>query len=151
MSGITMSNKSNTATEKFLSGYNCAQSVIYPFCEETGISDDMALKISCGLGGGMGRNQEVCGAVSGGILVLGLRHGRGINDEQSITAFTYQKTREFMSRFTEKNGNFICRKLLDGCDLTTEAGQQEFKDKDMKNRVCKLCVQSAVEILEEIK
>jgi C_GCAxxG_C_C family probable redox protein len=145
-----MSEKSSKAVEKFMGGYNCAQSVVYPFSEETGISDDMALKISCGLGGGMGRNQEVCGAVTGGILVLGLRHGRGINEEKSATTVTYQKTREFMSRFAERNGSYICRELLDDCVLTTEAGQQEFKDRDMKNRICKVCVQSAVEILEEI-
>jgi C_GCAxxG_C_C family probable redox protein len=146
-----MSDKSEIATEKFMSGYNCAQSTIYPFCEEVGISDDMALKISCGFGGGMGRNQEVCGTVTGGILVLGMRHGRGVNDEQSATTATYQKTREFMSLFTERNGNFICRELLDGCDLSTEAGQQEFKDRDMKNRICKVCVESAVELLEQIE
>jgi C_GCAxxG_C_C family probable redox protein len=146
-----MSDKSEVAAEKFMSGYNCAQSVIYPFCEETSISDDMALKISCGLGGGMGRNQEVCGAVTGGILVLGLRHGRGVNDEQSTTTATYQKTREFMSLFAESNGSYICRELLDGCDLKTETGQQEFKDKELKNRVCTICIQSAVEILEQIE
>jgi C_GCAxxG_C_C family probable redox protein len=146
-----MSNKSSIAAEKFMGGYNCAQSVIYPFSEETGISEDMALKISCGLGSGMGRNQEVCGAVTGGILILGLRHGRGVNEEQSATIVTYQKTREFMSRFAERNGDCICRELLDDCDLSTDAGQQEFKDRDMKNRVCKVCVESAVEILEELK
>jgi C_GCAxxG_C_C family probable redox protein len=146
-----MSDKSNMAVEEFLSGYNCAQSVFAAFCEETGISDDMALKISCGLGGGMGRNQEVCGAVSGGILVLGLRHGRGVSEEQSATTVTYQKTREFMSRFAERNGSYICRELLNDCDLNTEAGQQEFKDNDMKNRICKVCVESAVEILEKIE
>jgi C_GCAxxG_C_C family probable redox protein len=146
-----MSDKSYMATEEFLSGYNCAQSVLAAFCEETGVSDDMALKISCGLGAGMGRNQEVCGAVTGGILVLGLRHGRGVHDEQPATALTYQKTREFMVLFAERNGSFICRELLDGCDLKTEAGQQQFKDKDMKNKVCKVCVESAVEILERIE
>ena len=146
-----MSDKSIIATEDFLSGYNCAQSVLAAFCEETGISDDMALKISCGLGAGMGRNQEVCGAVTGGILVLGLRHGRGVNDEQPATALTYKKTREFMSLFAERNGSYICRELLNGCDLKTEAGQQQFTEKDMKNRVCKVCVESAVEILERIE
>ena len=146
-----MSDKSIIATEDFLSGYNCAQSVLAAFCEETGISDDMALKISCGLGAGMGRNQEVCGAVTGGILVLGLRHGRGVNDEQPATALTYQKTREFMSLFSERNRSFICRELLDGCDFKTEAGQQQFTEKDMKNRVCKVCVESAIEILERIE
>jgi C_GCAxxG_C_C family probable redox protein len=146
-----MVTKSEIATEEFLGGYNCAQSVISAFCEETGISDDMALKIATGLGGGMGRNQEVCGAVTGGILVLGLQHGRGVNDEKSATELTYQKTRELMSLFAERNGSFICRELLDGCDLKTETGQQKFKAKDMSNRVCKNCVQSAVEILEEIE
>jgi C_GCAxxG_C_C family probable redox protein len=146
-----MSDKSDMATEEFLSGYNCAQSVLSAFCEETGIADDMALKISCGLGAGMGRNQEVCGAVTGGILILGLRYGRGINEEQSATTLTYQKTREFMSLFAKRNGSYICRELLVGCDLTTEAGQQEFKDKDLKNRVCKVCVQNAIELLEQIE
>jgi len=145
-----MSNKSDKAVEKFMGGYNCAQATIYPFSEETGMSEDMALKISCGLGAGMGRNQEICGAVTGGILVLGLRHGRDTNDEASATSVTYKKTRELMSRFAERNGDCICRELLDGCDLSTEAGQQEYKDRDMKNRVCKVCVESAVEILEEI-
>jgi C_GCAxxG_C_C family probable redox protein len=98
----------------------------------------------------MGRNQEVCGTVSGGILVLGLRYGRGVNDDQLATTTTYQKTRELMSRFAERNGSYICRELLDDCDLQTEVGQQEFKDKELKNRVCKVCVQSAVEILEQI-
>jgi C_GCAxxG_C_C family probable redox protein len=146
-----MSDKSSVAVEKFMSGFNCAQSVISVFCEETGTSDDMALKISCGLGGGMGRNQEVCGAVTGGILVLGLRHGRGVNDEPSETMFTYQKTSEFMSRFAERNGSYICRDLLNGCDLNTEAGQQEFKGKELKYSICKVCIESAVEILEEIQ
>jgi C_GCAxxG_C_C family probable redox protein len=90
----------------------------------------------------------VCGAVTSGILVLGLRHGRGINDEQSATTFTYQKTRKFMSLFAESNGSYICRELLDGCDQKTETGQQEFKDKELKNRVCTIC---AVEIFEQIE
>ncbi len=139
------------AIEEFVSGYNCAQAVISAFCEETGISDDVALKIATGFGGGIARSQETCGAVTGGVLVLGLRHGRGINEDSSATALTYQKTQEFMSRFTESNGSVICRELLDGCDFQTQAGQQEFANKDLKNKVCKVCVQSAVEILEQIK
>jgi C_GCAxxG_C_C family probable redox protein len=146
-----MSDKSSVATEKFMGGYNCAQAVAYAFHEETGISDDLALKLSCGFGGGIGRTQETCGAVTGGVLVLGLRHGRGVSEDQSATALTYQKTQEFMSLFSEKNGSLICRKLLDGCDLQTQAGQQEFANQDLKNKVCKVCVQSAVEILEQIK
>jgi C_GCAxxG_C_C family probable redox protein len=145
-----MSNRANIATEKFLSGYNCAQSVLYAFREESDLPEETALKIACGLGAGMGRKEEVCGAVTGGILVLGMRHGRGSNDDRSAMVFTYVKTRELMDQFAEKHGTFICRKLLNGCELTTEAGQKHFKENDLLNKICAPCVQSVVEILENI-
>ncbi|MGD0276984.1 MAG: C-GCAxxG-C-C family protein, partial [Syntrophales bacterium] len=62
---------------------------------------------------------------------------------------TYAKTRELMDQFAERHGTFICRKLLNGCELTTEEGQKQFKD-DLKNMTCKSCVQSVVEVLENI-
>jgi C_GCAxxG_C_C family probable redox protein len=146
-----MSDKSAIATEMFSKGYNCAQSVLYAFREEVGLNEDTALKVACGLGAGMGRKEEVCGAVTGGILVLGMLHGRGMKDERKSTEKTYQKTRELMELFAAKQGSYICRHLLDGCDLTTNEGQSKFKEKDMLNTVCKACVQSAVEIIEKIK
>ena len=96
----------------------------------------MALKIACGLGAGMARNGEVCGAVTGGILVLGMRHGRGAKDEESAMELTYRKTRELMDLFAARHGSYICRQLLKGLDLKTEAGQQQFKDNDMRNKIC---------------
>jgi C_GCAxxG_C_C family probable redox protein len=122
--------------------------VLYAFREESALADETALKIACGLGAGMGRKEEVCGAVTGGILVLGMRHGRGGRDERSATELTYAKTRELMDLFAGRHGSCICRQLLNGCDLSTEAGQKQFKDSDMLNKVCKACVQSVVEILE---
>jgi C_GCAxxG_C_C family probable redox protein len=145
-----MKTKSEIAVDKFLSGYNCAQAVFFSFCDELGIDKNTALKIACGFGGGMGRKGEVCGAVSGGILVIGAKYGRGENEDRTVTDFTYKKTRELMDLFAAKQGTFICRKLLDGCELTTEEGQNQFKENDLHNKICKLCVQSVVEILEEI-
>jgi C_GCAxxG_C_C family probable redox protein len=146
-----MSDKSAIAEEMFAKGYNCAQSVFYAFREELGLDADTALKIACGLGAGMGRKEEVCGAVTGGILVLGMLHGRGSKGKQKSTELTYQKTQELMERFAGKHGSYICRRLLNGCDLTTKAGNSKFKEKDMRNTVCKGCIQSAVAILEKIK
>jgi C_GCAxxG_C_C family probable redox protein len=114
-----MKSKSEIATTKFLEGYNCAQSVLYSFCHELQIDENTALKIACGFGGGMGGKQEVCGAVTGGIIVIGSKYGRGKNDERSARELTYAKIRELMERFSEKHGTFICRNLLNGCDLTT--------------------------------
>ena len=53
-----MNTATQIATSQFLRGYNCAQSVLYPFRDEAGLSEDLALKIATGLGGGMGRKQE---------------------------------------------------------------------------------------------
>jgi len=114
------------------------------------LPEETALKIACGLGAGMGRKEEVCGAVTGGILVLGLRHGRGINDDRSDMVLTYLKTRELMDEFAKKHGTFICRKLLNGCELMTDEGQKYFKENDLLNKICAPCIQSVVEILENI-
>ena len=98
----------------------------------------------------MGRKEEVCGAVSGGVIVIGLKYGRGDNQDRALMEQTYQKTRELMDKFSEKHGTFICRKLLDGCELTAPDGQKEFREKDLLNKVCKQCVGSVVEIIEAI-
>lgn len=108
------------------------------------------MKIACGLGAGMGRKEEVCGAVTGGILVLGMRYGRGSKDDKSATELTYLKTRELMDKFIEKFGTVICCKLLNGCELTTDDGQKYFKENDLLNKTCAPCVQSVVEIIENI-
>jgi C_GCAxxG_C_C family probable redox protein len=145
-----MKTKKEIAAAKFLEGYNCAQSVLYSFCEELRIDENIALKAVCGLGAGMGRKEEVCGAVTGGIVVIGLKYGRGANDDRTATELTYTKTQVLMERFSEKHGTYVCRKLLKGCELTTEEGQQYFKDNDLLNKTCNLCVENVVEILENI-
>lgn len=146
-----MSDKSAIAVNMFNKGFNCAQSVFYAFCTELGIDEDAALKIACGLGAGMARAGEVCGAVTGGILVLGMLHGRGKKDKRTAMELTYQKTHEFMKRFAEANGSCVCRELLKGCALTTEEGQNKFKDAGMFEKVCVPCVKSAVGILDNLK
>jgi len=122
--------------------------VLYAFRDESAMDEETALKIACGLGAGMGRKQEVCGAVTGGILVLGLRHGRGSRDERSAMELTYAKTRELMNLFADRHGSCICRLILDGCDLATAVGQKRFREKEMLKNVCAPCVQTVVEILE---
>jgi C_GCAxxG_C_C family probable redox protein len=142
--------KPEIAVAKFLEGYNCAQAVLYSFCDDLKFDKNTALKMACGFGAGMGRKQEVCGAVTGGIIVIGAKYGRGEKDDRAITELTYKKTRELMDRFAEKHGTFICRRLLNGCELATEEGHKYFKENDLLNKTCKLCVQSVVEILVDI-
>ena len=83
--------KSEVAVTKFSEGYNCAQSVFYSFCDILRFDKDLALKMVCGFGAGMSRKEEVCGAVTGGIVVIGTKYGRGEKDDRSATEFTYKK------------------------------------------------------------
>lgn len=142
--------RTEVAVSKFLSGYNCAQSVVYSFCDVLQMEKELALKIACGFGAGMGRKQEVCGAVTGGIIVIGAKYGRGEHDDRAVTEATYLKTRDLLGHFAERHGTFVCRNLLAGCDLTSEEGQKYFKENDLLHSVCKPCIQSVVEILEKL-
>lgn len=145
-----MKTRSDVAVGKFLAGYNCAQVVIYSFCDDLGFDKDTALRLACGFGGGMSRKQETCGAISGGILTIGLKHGRGEGRDRAATEVTYGKVRELMSRFEAKHGTCNCRALLGGCNLDTPEGHREFVDNDLRGKVCTKCVQTVVETLEEV-
>lgn len=148
--GDGLKTKSEVATAKLLEGYNCAQAVFYSFCDVLGFEKDLALRMVCGFGAGMGRKGEVCGAVTGGIVVIGTKYGRGEKDDRAAAELTYHKTKELMERFAKRHGSYICRKLINDCELTTEEGQKQFKENDLLNKICAPCVQSVVEILENI-
>jgi C_GCAxxG_C_C family probable redox protein len=145
-----MKSKRDVALEKFLEGYDCAQSVFYAYCDDLGFDKNIALKMTSGFGGGMGGKGEVCGAVVGGIMVIGAKHGRGEEGDRTATNLTFSKTRDFMDQFSDRRGTFICRKLLNGCDLTTREGWNAFRENDLLNKVCVPCIESAIEILENV-
>lgn len=136
--------------EKFASGYNCSQSILYAFGPGLGLSEETALKVATGLGGGLGGSGGVCGAVTGGILALGLKYGRGGRQDRSATEQTYAKTLDLMARFETQHGSCLCRLLLQGCDLRTAEGQRYFKEHDLLHKTCVGCVQTVVEVLAEL-
>ena len=100
------------AENHFLEGFNCAQAVFLTFAEEFGCDRESALKISSSFGGGMGRLREVCGAVSGMFMVLGMRYGYTSPEADAEKAELYRKVQELAGKFKEENGSIICRELL---------------------------------------
>lgn len=140
--------KSDQAVEKFVSGYNCAQSILYAFGPSLGLDAETALKVATGLGGGVGGSGEVCGAVTGGVLALGLKYGRGGRDEKPVAQMAYQKTLELMRAFEGVHGSCTCRTLLGGCDLMTAEGKKRFQEQGLHQKVCVGCVRTVGEIIE---
>ena len=95
----------------FTEGYNCAQAVVYAFNDILNMDDKMILSLSSSFGGGMGRLREVCGAVTGAFIVLGVLYGYSdVNAPDK--GEHYERIQEFANRFREDNGSIICRELL---------------------------------------
>ena len=109
------------------------------------------MKLATGLGAGMARRGEVCGALTGGILVLGLKFGRGGQQDRSATERTYEKSEELITRFEKQHGSCLCRALLNGCDLRTAEGQQYFREHDLLHKTCVRCVETVAEVLAGMK
>jgi C_GCAxxG_C_C family probable redox protein len=133
----------------FNSGYNCTQAVLSRFAERFGMSRDEAFRVATGFGGGIARNGEVCGAVTGAVMALGLRYGRKEGGDREDQEITYAKVNELLDRFRALHGSCVCRVILEGIDLKTSDGQQAFGDKNMMG-VCRRCVSDAVDIVEAL-
>jgi C_GCAxxG_C_C family probable redox protein len=141
--------RSEQAKELFLSGHNCAQSVVLTFADDFKFSKELALKMAAGFGGGMGKQQLTCGAVTGALMVLGMRKGEEVNNNDELKSNTYGAVNEFTRAFISKFGTTSCKELT-GCDLNTTEGAEEFKEKKVMETVCADCVLVAVEIIESL-
>ena len=147
-----MSKKAEEAKRLFTEEkHNCAQAVACAFCQELGLGEQKARSLSSSFGGGMGRLREVCGAVSGALMVLGAVYGGYDPADRGAKAEHYARVQEFARRFSEQNGSMICRELLG-----LRAGQRddplpgERTAAYYAGRPCAEIVASAAEILEQM-
>ena len=102
-------------------GFNCCQAVVLAYNDVFGISDDMAAALSSGFGGGMGRMREVCGSVSGMVLLAGLlKPATDPTDKVARTA-NYALVQEVAAEFKAMNGSIVCRELLGLSPMSTVA------------------------------
>ncbi len=102
----------NLASGYYESGYNCCQGVVLAYSDVLGIEKDILLKMSSSFGGGMGKMGEVCGAVSGMFIVLGLIEGNTDPKNSDAKITHYANVRKLAEEFKAKNGNLRCRDLL---------------------------------------
>jgi len=100
------------AVELFMQGYGCCQSVVCAFADLYGLDEDMALRISAGFGGGVGRLRMMCGTVSALVILAGLEKGQTRGEDREGKAACYQLVRELLETFKQRNGSIICAELL---------------------------------------
>ena len=132
----------------FCQGYNCAQAVAGAFSEECGIPLDTMLRMASPFGGGIGRQREVCGAVSGMLMIAGLLYGYDVPEQGERRGECYAMTRELCAAFSEANTSIICREILGA--RAEVGGKPELRTTEFyKTRPCVKSVRDAANILEE--
>ena len=100
------------AVELFMSGYGCCQSVVAAFADLYGFTPDQAKLVAAGFGGGVGRMRMMCGAVSGLVILAGMKEGQLRGDDREGKAHCYEVVQRLLAQSKEENGSLICAELL---------------------------------------
>ena len=142
--------KPEKALSYFKNSYNCSQSVFVAFADEFHLPETQCLKIACAFGAGMGRQQFTCGAVTGALMALGMKFGKGFDDNDSQKLITYQKSVTFFKEFKQMHGSLNCKELLNNLDIQDDSDYQKIVDLKLFDLRCKRYVEDAVKIADKI-
>ena len=141
--------KVELAVSCFDQGFSCSQALFSTYSPQFGLDRETALKVAGAFGGGMGHMGEICGAVTGAFMVIGLKHGGTIAEDEQSEEKTYSLVNEFVNRFKSRNGSIVCRELL-GCDISTPEGLNTAREKKLFTTLCPKYVRDAAETIEQI-
>jgi C_GCAxxG_C_C family probable redox protein len=145
--------RTEQAVEFLRSGYNCAQSVSMAYSDLYAIELNTLKVLAAPFGGGMGRLREVCGAVTGMFLILGLEYpvSDPANDEESkaIKKRNYLAVQHSALRFKDKMGSYVCADLLKIGRYPEKPEPEDRNAEYYSKRPCAYCVAVAAEILGE--
>lgn len=129
-------------------GFNCAQIVFSSFSEKLGMDCQLAKKVAACFGGGMSCG-EVCGAVTGALMVIGLKYGNYLPHTPEIKKQCAEKNAEFREKFLEEYDSIICRELL-GYDISIPEEKEIIKEKGLFENFCSDVITYAIEVLNTI-
>ena len=99
-------NKLDLAMDYHNQGYNCAQAVALPFCEEMGMDAALVKKATEGFGAGMGGRTQTCGALSGAVFVAGMLNADATDPTSKMN--TYKVCAKMSEQFVTHCGSGVC-------------------------------------------
>jgi C_GCAxxG_C_C family probable redox protein len=137
------------ASVNFEQGFSCSQSVLCAFAEEFNLDIDTSARIASAFGGGMGRTGRTCGAVSGALMVLGLKYGSASPADKAAKEHIYALTRRFLEEFAARQGSTDCLGLL-GCDLASPEGLLQAHEQGLFKTRCPQYVRDAAQITAKL-
>jgi len=140
---------SDEAVAAYRNGFTCSAAVFSAFSIELRLDQDTAKKIACGFGAGISKTGNICGAVSGAIMVIGLKYGKMKQGDDAATEKTRALAREFMKQFTARHGSVSCTELL-GYNLSNTDEYEKARDSKLFITKCPELVRDSANILERI-
>lgn len=141
-------NHVDKAENYFNSNFNCSQSVFAAFATEMGLDEETALKVATQFGGGA-RKGEMCGAVAGALMVLGLKYGHCHAEDNAEKGRAYGIAEDFMNRFIAAQGTVVCRELL-GYDVSNPKNMEKIRELNLFQAICPKMIRCATEIVEQM-
>ena len=136
------------ANELFKSGFHCSQSVIAAFSDDFGLPRETALKIACPFGGGIGGYGRTCGALTGAIMVIGLKYGSDKPTDSEARTLTRNKTRKLIETFEKMHGTSNCNELV-GFDRSNLSGADLALKIPYFHIICPKYFETVISFLEE--
>jgi len=137
-------NAKQIALERFAQKFNCAEATLLGIVEAYDLESSCVPRIATGFGAGMGAYGEVCGALSGAVMALGLRFGREDAEDQDKKIALYEKVKKLFAEFEQEFGSIRCLELTE-CDMRTPEGLQKAKDLKLHTDFCPKFVAWAAE------
>ena len=145
-----ITSRSEHARDLFEQGANCAQAVAGAFADVVGMEETELFKLASGFGGGVGRMREVCGAVSGMVIVLNILHGNTDISDKNAKDAHYAKVQNLIKKFEAKTNSIICRTLLKLAEDEETPPESEPRTKEYyQKRPCADLVELAAQLLED--
>ena len=138
-----------SAVNYFQEDYLCSQSILMAFAPQMGIEPHQAARIAAPFGAGMSRKGWTCGAVTGALMVIGLRFGHEEGTDLETKERMYEKAQAFIAQFEQRNNSVVCRDLL-GHDLDQPGALEVIRDEGLFELRCPHFIQDAAEILIDI-
>jgi C_GCAxxG_C_C family probable redox protein len=143
------SQRAAEAVAAFNGGFSCSQAICTTYFQAFGIDRVTARKVSCGFGAGVARSGNLCGAVSGAIMVIGLAYGMARAGDTDSKERTYHAVNDFLLEFRRRNGDIRCTPLI-GYDLSDPSQRERAAERKVVMTQCPRFVKDAAEILDEI-
>jgi C_GCAxxG_C_C family probable redox protein len=141
--------KSDDAMASYKSRFTCSSAVFSAFSNDLGLDPDTAKKIACGFGAGISKSGNICGAVTGAIMVIGLKYGKTTQGDDAATEKTRALVQKFLQEFKKRHGSVNCTELL-GYNLGKPEEFAQARDNKQFVTKCPELVGDAAAILEQI-